>query len=1771
MSDGPAELEFDHKEDLLSRLADLVRGYPVGLGLVKEFLQNADDAGASWLRVIYDKSQHPGSMPRKEQLEALGPALFFVNDKVFSDLDFGNIQSIGGRGKLKDAGRTGRFGQGFSTSFSVSDQPTLLTGDRVAWFDPHQRAHPGKNARAWLLANVAQHWPDWAATFQAAGWSPGTPSFSGSAFRLPIRSESAARRSQIRDVPFTDESFETVLQEVKAAGPTLLVFLRSVQELLIEEIERDGTRRLRYRLSTKNKDNVEGHRARLRASVKGDPVVLLAQWLEKHEELIATPFEHSFQIECGDGAQEHERWAVVTGLFRGHEDILLKKALAICSRQEKALPWAGAAVSLSSSSKAPGGGLACFLPLPKPASWPVWLHGWFDLDSNRRDITRTAGTDEVDRLRMEWNKLLLLYAVGEAWTRLLAFVQEEPSFAANPYRLWPQRSAAQDEYEKALVQGFFKSAGHWPILKVVGPKGQGWQKLPAPHVDHVGAAYHAELREPLLAAGRTLFDPPLPLHLVEALKDGGFPVEFLTPRALAKIVSSWASGVNAPFELTASLQPALRKREWVLALARLISQDNKELLKGLPLALLADGRLHTFGKCGPIYVMTLEQRELFASLSHRMLDLEFQGVVGINDSVAALGVHTLDLDGATACVQEVCKQQIPDQQWIARVYDYLERIPRDVIQRCRSLVQALPIVPGEKNSWHKMGGVETPSASNGLSSELREALGLLKMPLLSGSEELIRAIEEFRKRHSGFIEDLSPDRLATVLSAHVSRPSLNNEALRDQSVVTAILDYLSPPSWLRSDDVRREYLRRLPMFPAIGGAILAADTKGICYLSDFELPADLGIQQQVLETGQDGRWKPLLCSLEVDEQNAFNFVTKALLPSFSNSQAVQQDLWLRWLRDNLQTIYALLPEHQRQSLRSALRGTAILPVRGGQLREARRIYRPDSEDTIRLLGDVALTPDADRFDDQPELWKKFFIELDLNLQPLPEDLLESVRTCADEANKAGTAAVKARLVALFEHITENWDRLGNPQKSGTQKFADALSRIPWLFACQYDLEDVPAAKIWPDRLYKGSELSPQRHRNLLASIRPILYGKEPPAEVLAALGMPLQLEFGDVMNHFAAVRSSPLPIEDDAKHRDALRNACVAFLEHLGGLGDAVLRRSHNKLATLMQEPCIYLRSRWWMPSRVFLETIPLSSTWLVSICEDANIASRPAARTGLLRLQVRAKPDHSDWVALLQHWAGSLKDEPASESVLQEAYAALQQLRSADSQWLRTHDVRVPTQDNKLVLAREAFLADDSRLKTQTAQSYVPLVSDAEEAQDVGLRAGASSLLASLQEQLMELPLLLDLGEDAEWAADCVKRIQSPAFGLCLRRIALHEAIATGNDKRQADARSGEITDCDGLDVLVTARLTVKSILSITGQVVFVDPNAAGFLDAGDGIIWLRQGSRRAMNGELVRAISRHTGIADTLRLRDLLDTDPDYMESLLNEEGVAMLTQGGTGWRLAEPPAEYDDSIDVESDGAQAHPPSGNGGPWRSGAGGGAGAGTPSPEAPGASPQPGDGSSNPWTPEREWSGGGSEKRRMRSYSHPAPQQDYDTGPVDGSAEGGATDLQLLARTKVRKWEEQRGRLLVAENPPFSDFDLLTGEGDGRRFIKVKALVGPWSVRGVALSRSQAEAARLHGREWWLYVVEFAQDPSRARVLPVLNPVVCTDELRFDDGWSALAEEQEVVSIPRPGMRVQLDDGRPAMVLEVEDCAPFYEVTLLFDDGTEEQLTWQQRWIRSK
>jgi hypothetical protein len=94
--------------------------------------------------------------------------------------------------------------------------------------------------------------------------------------------------------------------------------------------------------------------------------------------------------------------------------------------------------------------------------------------------------------------------------------------------------------------------------------------------------------------------------------------------------------------------------------------------------------------------------------------------------------------------------------------------------------------------------------------------------------------------------------------------------------------------------------------------------------------------------------------------------------------------------------------------------------------------------------------------------------------------------------------------------------------------------------------------------------------------------------------------------------------------------------------------------------------------------------------------------------------------------------------------------------------------------------------------------------------------------------------------------------------------------------------------------------------------------------------------------------------------------------------------------------------------------------------------------------------------------------------------------------------------------------NNPGYDIESFFDDGTLARVIEVKSISGRWGERGVTLSKRQLEENQSRGSEFWLYVVEYAGDSARARVIPVRNPYERAGSFVFDGGWAGLSDQAQ-------------------------------------------------------
>lgn len=141
---------------LISQLRKILDQYPDDTQILKELIQNAEDAGANVIKFLYDKHTfgieskqlHTPGLSRFQ-----GPALYAFNNGLFDEEDWKGLRMLSESVKQNDPFKVGYFGMGFKSVFHLTDLPSVLSGDKLGMIDPHQRFFPA-SSHGW---NIAKH------------------------------------------------------------------------------------------------------------------------------------------------------------------------------------------------------------------------------------------------------------------------------------------------------------------------------------------------------------------------------------------------------------------------------------------------------------------------------------------------------------------------------------------------------------------------------------------------------------------------------------------------------------------------------------------------------------------------------------------------------------------------------------------------------------------------------------------------------------------------------------------------------------------------------------------------------------------------------------------------------------------------------------------------------------------------------------------------------------------------------------------------------------------------------------------------------------------------------------------------------------------------------------------------------------------------------------------------------------------------------------------------------------------------------------------------------------------------------------------------------------------------------------------------------------------------------------------------------------------------------------------------------------------------------
>jgi len=1496
---------FYQSEPLTVRLKNLIRDYPQGVGIIKELIQNADDAGATCVEIIFDWRTHNfKQLPDPRMGVLMGAAMLVYNDSNFTDEDFRNIKSLGDSGKRETLWKTGRFGVGFNSIYHVTDYPSFISRDRIVLFDPHANAIPNTTSAqpgySWQFAKAGWwNFPDFMKVYEPGGVKPGIAEFNGTLFRLPLRTEAQAEISKIRNEPFEQNNVQELLDEFVKAGEEMLIFLKSILSIRVSEITSDGSRHNLLAITTQNEQVVADERKKLLAPLQGgaEELQILCQVNQPNQSnLPSVSYRHTIEVVTPE-EQVTSTWRV-TSLIRA-EGELLRLMQRLAERGEKAVPWAGAAALISrtgnSQQKAFVGRSYCFLPLPQETGLPVHINGFFDLDSSRREMTSDDALTGRDKERVQWNQLLVRQVLSHAYANLLVSLVKDigESEPERFYGFFPTQNMGKALaelpngvmyliYSKRVIRAALEgedSGTRWAMPKAINVLPKGWESL----------------FEPLCLDGVNLPEPSLPVELENAFVKADVALTVFRPEDL-RLRLRTLRPLGMP--LKEAPRTCLHKWEWVADLLHYCLSDGCLDVKGLPLAILANGTLQSFGfnPSGFIYRVPVKDRqilmeEIFVDNKNWFLDpnLIDKNSVRRIEQCQAVSMMTAtdvaqrlgDLLGSDDALEwKPNGDKIPNSKWLTQVYGYFAN---NVVNLPREDLNEIPIVPCHDGRLYAGGTVETPLwYGSSTPNEVLDTLKYFRISLIEAQGSLKTAIALFCDRHpEKVIWRLTVRDLIDTLDAQDDLPAYNLVFYK------GLVDFLSSDgNWRRSegknDEIRKIKLRQLQIYPTIDGQL--TDLQNVYTPGGYIPPIVAGsLKLLCLGIHEDStEWKPFYDFLDVPVLDHAKMI-QHLLKDYESLDSTQQLESLAWIRDHLNKAVADSKRSQGFDVKKLVRESNLIRCADGKLRAASSIYNPSQYNAVRqVLGDRAHTPDTSVYENL-EQWRDFFQELKMLETPSAKDLLAYVDAQINQAQNGVTTLIANHLRSVFSFLEKNWEHLENEKLAGENKtLFEALKGKSWLPVEQNpeNLKRYPGFMKPQNRLYRSDEVSfSSSYGSLVASQKPLfMVSKLPKGELQKALGFQYPHP-RDVVSHFKVL----IQLWEEGDHtsfkeeefQQSLKNIYDNYFNNRflkGASTDDDRRWLRNQM---QGQKCLWDYGRFWKPEHTFQVNVPFFGK------RRQRINPPSPTREVYELLGQRRQPGIHDYLGFLEELADECGGNALSSKDTECAYEVLQQL-SQDSElkeiFLGDRDPLLLTDDSLLLPPNQILIPDAPwRLKAIPDRDRVKIL-HAEVPHSLAIAAGCRSLLLSVTEQSTQV--IQSTSEDAQTICQkWQKLIRSAEFIGGIERL-IGDQYGLGDEVDVDWLAKAGIRPAD----------TITTKLLLDGECIASGLQGNYYFEPNNSIFYLNYEGEELMRHHLTESLNQQLGcfqLNDATRLMTILTSIPEGIDHLLDRLKVRKLTR--------------------------------------------------------------------------------------------------------------------------------------------------------------------------------------------------------------------------------------------------------------------------------------------
>ncbi|GAB4842780.1 hypothetical protein Ancab_012755 [Ancistrocladus abbreviatus] len=1004
---GAAEA-FGQHEALTTRLKHILEMYADGPGILFELVQNAEDAGASEVIFLLDKTQYgTSSVLSPEMADWQGPALYCYNDSVFSPQDLYAISRIGQESKMEKPFAIGRFGLGFNCVYHFTDIPSFVSGENIVIFDPHacslpgiSPSHPGLRIR-FVGRQILEQFPDQFSPFLHFGCDLQHP-FAGTLFRFPLRTASVASRSQIKKEGYSPEDVMSLFSSFSEVVSETLLFLRRVKSISI--FLKDGAS---FEMQLIHR--VERHSV---AETESQPHLLhdLFNYTHGNQQInvdkdrfldkLSKSIDKDLPWRCQEvivreqSSSHHmsHRWFISECLGSGN---FCNGSRTSKPRSRSCVPWAAVAASMNSvevegepsdvsqvdgscgitSGKSHGlhlsfqnqnnfeGRAFCFLPLPISTGLPAHVNAYFELSSNRRDIWLGNDMSGRGKKRSDWNIYLLEHVAAPAYAHLLEKMALELGLCDSFFSLWPTRTMVEP-WSSMVRKLYMFVADFGTRILYTKAKGGRW-------ISTKQALFPDFSFDKMLLLVEVLADAGLPLvtmtePLVERFVEVRPSLHYLTPQLLRTLLIQRKCGFSERSALLLVLE---------YCLFDMTKPVNSDCLYGLPLIPLANGFSTTFNPMGideRIYIARGEEYGLLkGSLPGQLVDVNvpdevYKKLCDIGQSeesnLSFLTCHLLeklflrilpvDWQNAKQVTWNPGHDRQPTLEWIRLLWNYLRSSCDDL-----SVFSKWPVLPVGSNYLLRLVKNSNIIEDEGWSENLSSLL--LKVGCLFLRHDL--PIEHPQLKH--YVQPPTATGISNALQA-IAVKMENIEGLFADALegeLHELRSFFLQSRWFREaqmHDIHIEVIKNIPMFETFRSRKLVSLSKGTKWLKPNGLREDL-LDDNFIRAESEKERVILRMYLNIPEISKIEFYKdyvlshmSEFLPSPGAVSSILHDLKM------------LIEEDA--SIKTALSTTPFVLASNGSWQQPCRLYDPRVPELRMLLHRDVFFP-SDKFSDPETL------------------------------------------------------------------------------------------------------------------------------------------------------------------------------------------------------------------------------------------------------------------------------------------------------------------------------------------------------------------------------------------------------------------------------------------------------------------------------------------------------------------------------------------------------------------------------------------------------------------------------------------------------------------------------------------------------------------------------------------------------------------------------------------------------------------------------------